>query len=160
MHHHSYHHQIPITNIYHYHRIHHRSLSCCSHLDHKHHSSTIDHILLLQMNWLQVFIISLLALNPLEAVAAAARFEDTKSDNALIVMYLCGTSIDTMHSLLRLVQCIDQYLRTVYRITYIIQSMAVDRLEISIIMTKFRRYEIGSIFIILYRNSKIRKIVK
>jgi len=103
---------------------------------------------------------SLLALNPLEAVAAAARFEYTKSDNALIVIYLCGTSIDTLHSLLRLVQCIDQYLRTVYRITYIIQSMAVELLEISIIMTKFRRYEIGSIFIILYRNSKIRKIVK
>ena len=49
-----------ITNIYHDHRIHHHrlSLSSFSHPYHEHHSSTIDHILLLlQMNRLHVYII-------------------------------------------------------------------------------------------------------
>ena len=64
-----------ITNIYHYHyyhRIHHKhhihhhclSLSSFSHPYHEHHSSTIDHILLLQMNRLHVYIILFIGSNP------------------------------------------------------------------------------------------------
>jgi len=67
-----------ITNIYHYHQIHHRSRSCCSHLYHDHYSNTMDCILLLQMNWLHVYIIIFICIKSIES----------SSSNDILLLYI------------------------------------------------------------------------